>query len=204
MITVLLVDLDGVLRLWEPRHTEEVEEAYGLPAGALREAANAAGRLEAALTGGMDDPTWRAAMADDLASEHGEHTRPAIEEWMRPPGRVDESALAVVRRARSRLRVILFTNATSRLADDLDRLGLTDEVDDVLASHELGLAKPDPDVFCAVALRHRLLFSEIAYVDASRANIASAEILGIRAHLYEDAEGLEEFLDSVLEHATAS
>ncbi len=201
MITVLLLDLDGVLRIWDPLLTEAVETAYGLPRDALREAACDPPRLEAALTGEMDDRAWRAAVADDVARRYGEQARPAVDEWLLPPGHVDPEALEVVRRARTRLRVMLFTNATSRLADDLDRLGLVDEVDGVLSSTDLGLAKPDPDVFSAAAVRTRLLFREIAYVDTSLANIATAEVLGIRSHRYRDVQGLGEFVDELLEPA---
>lgn len=198
MIKVLLLDLDGVLRIWDPDLADEVEATYGLPTGALASAAFAPHRLDPALTGAVDDRTWRESVARDLARDHGDAARAAVEDWMVPAGRVDPEVLDVVRRARSRVRVILLTNATSRLEDDLELLGLTDEVDGVVSSSDLGLAKPDPDVFSRAALRNRLMFSEIAYVDAAPANVAAAEVLGIRSHLYEDVEGLSEFVDEVL------
>lgn len=201
MITVLLLDLDGVLRIRDPMLTHSVETAYGLPAGALEAAAHSPDRLDLVLTGEMDDRTWRAVVADDIARDHGERARHAVEEWLLPPGEVDADALAVVRRARSVLRVILLTNATNRFGDDLEVLGLTDEVDGWVSSADLGLAKPDPDVFSRAALRTHLMFSQMAYVDASAVNIAAAEVLGIRSHLYQGVEGLEAFVDELLEPA---
>lgn len=199
MIKVLLLDLDGVLRIWNADLAGEVETAHGLPSGALSTAAFAPHRFGPALTGAVDDRTWRESVARDLARDHGEAAHAAVEDWMVPAGRVDRDVLEVVRRARTRLRVILLTNATSRLEDDLERLGLTDEVDEVVSSADIGLAKPDPDVFSRAALRSRLMFSEIAYVDAAPANVATAEVLGIRSHLYEDVGGLSEFIDELLE-----
>ncbi|CAN7144485.1 HAD family hydrolase [Knoellia sp. LjRoot47] len=201
MITVLLLDLDGVLRLWDPSLTGSVEASYGLPPGALSAAVSASSHRDGALTGAMDDRSWRESIAEDIAREHGEGCRPAVEDWMTPAGTVDTDVLEVVRRARTTMRVMLLTNATSRLPDDLETLGLTDEVDGAVSSCDLGLAKPDPDVFSLVALRHRLMFSEIAYVDPSTTNIAVAEILGIRSHHYADAEGLGEFVDGLMEPA---
>lgn len=198
MIKVLLLDLDGVLRIWNPDLADEVESAHGLPRGALTTAAFAPHRFDPALTGVVDDRTWREAVARDLARDHGEAAHAAVEDWMLPAGRVDRDVLDVVRRARRRVQVILLTNATSRLEDDLEQLGLTDEVDGAVSSADLGLAKPDPDVFSRVALRTRLMFSEIAYVDAAPANVAAAEVLGIRSHLYEGVEGLSAFVDEVL------
>jgi len=199
VITALLLDLDGVLRIWDSALTPAVETAYGLPAGALAAAASAHDGLERALTGDLDDRAWRESVADEIASGHGEEARPAVDEWMDPSGQVDTEALAVVRRARTRMQVILLTNSTSRLESDLERLGLTEEVDGWVSSADIGLAKPDPDVFSRAALRTQLMFSQMAFVDTSRASIASAEILGIRAHHYQGVEGLETFLEEIVQ-----
>lgn len=198
MIKVLLLDLDGVLRIWDSSHTAAVERTYGLPDGLLTRTAYAPDRFVPALTGLVDDGTWRSSVVHALAADHGDVAQAAVTDWMLPAGRVDPDVLEVVRRARTMARVILLTNATTRLDDDLQRLGLADEVDGVVSSTDLGLAKPDPDAFSRAALRNRLMFSEIAYVDASRENIATAEILGITSHLYEDVEGLSTFVDEVL------
>ncbi len=198
MIKVLLLDLDGVLRIWDSSHTETVERNYGLPAGVLSRAAYDPDRFVPALTGAVDGRTWRSAVVHALAVDHGDVAQAAVTDWMLPVGRVDPEVLEVVRRARTMAKVILLTNATSRLPDDLERLGLVDEIDGYVSSTDLGLAKPDPDAFSRAALRNRLMFSEIAYVDASRENIATAEVLGITSHLYEDVEGLSTFVDEVL------
>ncbi|MFC7486743.1 HAD family hydrolase [Knoellia sp. CPCC 206453] len=198
MFKVLLLDLDGVLRIWDPDLTGAVEQAHGLPAGTLSVAAFAPHRLEPALTGAVDDQVWRDSVAEAIAAEHGDAAHAAVHDWMVPAGTVDLEVLDIVRQARSRLRVVLITNATSRLGDDLRRLALADEVDGVMSSSELGLTKPDPDVFSATALQHGLMFSEIAFVDRSSENVATAEILGIRSHLYSSAGGLKTFVDEIL------
>lgn len=198
MFKVLLLDLDGVLRVWDPEFTTSVELAHGLPSGTLQAAASAPDRLMSALTGAVTDEAWRTSVAEAVSTEHGEQGHAAVHAWMAPAGTVNREVLDVVREARSRLRVVLLTNATSRLGDDLQRLGLDEEVDGVVSSAELGLAKPDPDVFSRAALAHGLMFSEIVFVDRSPASVASAEILGIRSHLYEDPEGMREFVDEVL------
>lgn len=198
MFKVLLLDLDGVLRLWDPDLTVAVELAHGLPTGTLSVAAFAPHRLLPALTGVVDDQAWRDSVVEAVAADHGDAAQAAVRDWMGPTGTVDPGVLDIVRHARSQLRVVLFTNATSRLGDDLDRLGLTDEVDGVMSSAELGLTKPDPDVFSRTALQNGLMFSEIAFVDGSSENIATAEILGIRSHLYTGAGDMQMFVDGIL------
>ncbi|KGN32309.1 hypothetical protein N802_18265 [Knoellia sinensis KCTC 19936] len=198
MFKVLLLELDGVLRFWDPTLTEAVEASYGLPAGALALAAFAPHRFDPALTGTIDDQTWRESVARNLSLDDVDTARAAVQAWMGPVGRVDPDVLDVVRLARTTVRVVLLTNATNRLQDDLERLGLTDEIDDAMSSAQLGLAKPDPDVFSRAALRNGLMFSEIAYVDASPVNIATAEILGIRSHRYVGVDEFRTFVDDVL------
>ena len=198
MIKVLLLDLDGVLRLWDRSHADSVETAYGLPTGALRSAAYLPDRHHPALTGLVDHDAWQASVGHALAAEHGDTAHDAVRDWLLPVGRVDTEVLEVVREARESVRVVLLTNATSRLTADLEALGLADEVDAVVSSTDLGLAKPDPDAFSRMALRQGLLFSEIAYVDAEPANVAAAEILGIVSHRYRDVDGLREFLAPLL------
>ena len=46
--------------------------------------------------------------------------------------------------------MVLLSNATDRLEEDLERLGVLHEVDEVYNSSRLGLAKPDPRIFAAV------------------------------------------------------
>lgn len=198
MFKVLLLDLDGILRIWDPELTGAVEQAHGLPLGTLSVTAFAPHRLLPALTGAVDDQAWRDSIVEAIAADHGDAAQAAVHEWMVPTGSVDPEVLQVVRDARRHLQVVLFTNATSRLEGDLSSLGLTGEVDAVVSSAELGLAKPNPDVFSRLALANRLMFSEIAFVDTSTENLATAEILGIRSHLYSGVDGLRGFIDELL------
>ncbi len=78
MFKVLLLDLDGVLRIWDPDLTGAVELAHGLPAGTLSVAAFAPHRLQPALTGAVDDEAWRDSVAEAIAAEHGEAAHAAV------------------------------------------------------------------------------------------------------------------------------
>jgi len=56
VLAVVVVDLDGVLRRWDPGVLAGAEAAFGLPAGALGEVAFAPALLSAAVTGGSATP----------------------------------------------------------------------------------------------------------------------------------------------------
>ncbi|WP_326574266.1 hypothetical protein OG889_04275 [Streptomyces sp. NBC_00481] len=64
----VLCDIDGVLRHWPA--ADPLEQAHGLPVGALAAAAFAPARLHPAITGEITDEPWRSAVAADLADRY--------------------------------------------------------------------------------------------------------------------------------------
>ncbi len=56
-----------------------------------------------------------------------------------------------------------------------------------LGSHEIGLAKPDPDAFLAYADKFNLRPEEIIYFDDNRANVMTSTMLGWDAHQVDPA-----------------
>lgn len=67
-----------------------------------------------------------------------------------------------------------------------DRFGFLDLFDDVVVSGEVGLAKPDPEIFALVARRAGRAPSECVFVDDSPANVAGAADAGMDAILFTD------------------
>jgi len=70
-VLVVVVDLDGVLRRWDPAVLAGAEAACGLPAGALGEVAFAPALLSAAVTGRISDAAWREQVVGQLAARFG-------------------------------------------------------------------------------------------------------------------------------------
>lgn len=89
---------------------------------------------------------------------------------------VDDDVRDVVHDARATMQVLLLTDSTAG-ADAAVRG--SDAVDGVVSGAELGLARPDPDLFSAIALREGLLLGELAVVDSAPEMIAAAEMLGM-------------------------
>ncbi len=58
--------------------------------------------------------------------------------------------------------------------------------DDIVYSHEVGLAKPDPAVYALVAARLGVEGSEIVFLDDVAANVEAARAAGWHAVLHED------------------
>lgn len=91
-------------------------------------------------------------------------------------------------------KVILATNATTRLNQDLKNQGLDNMFDGILNSSELGCAKPSRRFFNQALDKLGIGVDEVIYIDDSIKNVQSARQLGIRSHHYQDHTQLVEFL----------
>jgi putative hydrolase of the HAD superfamily len=185
-IRALLIDLDGVVRVWSPVHFLAAEAAAGLPVGALRRAAFSPDLLHPAITGRVTDEEWRRQIVARVRADHPTaDAERAVAVWSAPAGEVDGAVLAVVLACRARVPVVLLTNATSRLASDLARLGLSDAFDHVVNSSAVGWIKPQPEVFDIALRMAGVPAVEALFVDDTAANVAAAAQLGMVAHHFQ-------------------
>jgi putative hydrolase of the HAD superfamily len=149
----LLIDLDGVLRRWDPAVPAAVEQSYGLEPGTLAATAMSWDLLRPAVAGEITDAEWMQLVVSRLPLPE-DRAKAAVAEWQQHRGTVDPEILALVRDVRAAGRPVgLASNATDLLRGDLERLGLVDEFDAVISSSELKVHKPAPEFFeqaCAI------------------------------------------------------
>jgi len=87
-------------------------------------------------------------------------------------------ALETLRGLRSRgVRTAIVSNSDGRVRAKLARLGLTDDVEFVLDSHEEGVEKPDPAIFERALARMGVAAERAAYIG----DIYSIDAIGARA-----------------------
>jgi len=190
----LLIDLDGVVRRW-PDDDAALEQHCGLPAGALRAVAFAPELLLPAITGAVTDEIWRARVVDELGRRYPDSlAREAVAQWSAPVGELDSAVMALLARRPPHLRVVLATNATTRLATDLRVLGLANTFHAVANSSELGFAKPAAQYFHGALARAGVGASHTLFVDDSRGNVEAAGALGMRALHFTGVDELSRFL----------
>jgi putative hydrolase of the HAD superfamily len=143
----MLLDLDGVVRLWDPEAGVAAEAKYGLEPGILLRSAMTWDIYRPAVAGEITDAEWMQLIAMRLPLP-SEDAAAAVAEWQTHRGYVDTEVLGFVRDVRAAgLPVGLATNATDRLPGDLELLGLTGEFDVVVSSWELKIHKPAPEFF---------------------------------------------------------
>src|SRR5919112_1058345 len=93
----LLLDLDGVLRRWDPGVPASVETSYGLPPGTLLGTAMQWDLYRPAVAGELTDAEWMAAVAGRLPLPP-DQSAAAVAEWQGHRGVVESGGLAFVRR----------------------------------------------------------------------------------------------------------
>ncbi|WP_229399399.1 HAD family hydrolase [Micromonospora okii] len=191
--TALLVDLDGVLRRWDPAVAAGVEREYDLPSGVLTEIATQWGRLQPVLTGQVSHADWVSSVVDALAESVGspERARAAVEQWQRYRGEVDPEVLAFVREVRAAgVPVGLATNAADVLDTDLAELGLVGELDVVVNSSVVGVHKPAKEYFQAACVALRTPPARVLFVDDEDWAIRGARAAGLSAYRWDGPAGL--------------
>ncbi|MDH4170916.1 MAG: HAD hydrolase-like protein [Acidimicrobiia bacterium] len=192
-IDAIVLDLDGVIRHFDPGHRPSVEERHGLRLGILAEAAWDPKLNRPAITGKITRAQWVAAVGAAVGSPR------AAEEWLGHPGSVDHGMVALVVELRSRgLSVSVLTNGTDTVPDELAHHGIAELFDRVFNSWELGAAKPAHRVYRRVCLALDTEPQRVFFTDDRELNVVGAREVGLQAHLFDGIEGLRARLSDLL------
>jgi putative hydrolase of the HAD superfamily len=94
-------------------------------------------------------------------------------------------------------RMALLSNAGADLASYFRHGPLGDFFEACYVSGELGLIKPQPEIFQHVLADLSVTPAEAIFVDNRDSNVAGAEALGITGHVFTTADALRSFLTAV-------
>lgn len=194
MIKCVFFDFDGVLRNWE-YDWATIGDLYGISLDAFREVAFAPENVVPAVRGEITDEEWRANVGRILKTRFpGRDVEGALEFWSGRTGELAIEVLEIVRECKSKLPVALMTNATSKLNQDLESLGIADLFDHVINASEVGSIKPEPEIYLHALKIARIDPHEAFFTDDMPENVEAAERLGYVGHVFETAEGLRSAL----------
>ena len=196
-IKAILLDFDGVLRHW-PLENNSVEDSHGLPRGSINDIAFARENLDPVIRGTMIDEEWRSLIASELLRAHPQSdAEKAVRRWSEPVGRIDLKVLDIVLRYFPDARLVLATNATSRLNADLQQLGIQDAFFGIANSSELKVIKPEEDYYLAALAIAQTDPEQVIYIDDDSENVQVARKMGIRSHQFKTIEGMTEFFENL-------
>jgi epoxide hydrolase-like predicted phosphatase len=195
--TALLVDFGGVLttNMWEG--FDEFCRAEGLEPGSVRtlfkEAPDALADLRRLETGEIEPAEFERRFAPRLGVAETEGLIVRMFAAVRPEERVIEAVRSARRAA---VRTALISNSWGTSIYDPEALqGLFDEV---IISGEVGLHKPQPEIYRLAADRLRVEPGRCVFVDDLRENVRGAEEVGMTAILHRDPEATVAELERLL------
>lgn len=183
-VDTVLCDIGGVLIAFDPRVASGIEARHGLGAGTLLPVVLKSEPGRRAMVGELDDAQWRRAVSHVVGED-------AVAEWLDYHGEADYEVVAHLKEAKDRgARVVLLSNATRRLWDDIAFHGLSGLADVVLCSADIGRAKPDPACYLLASHLAEFTPGRTLYVDDTPSWVAAGTALGMRGHVFTDAAAL--------------
>ena len=140
----------------------------------------------------------------ELAAQHPDHQREIRAWWDRWPdmlaGPIDGTVDIAHRLRSDGYRLLALTNFAAetwpRAVEKLPFLGTM--FDGVVVSGIEKVAKPDPAIYHLLLDRYDVDPATAVFIDDRADNVATAEALGIRSHVFVSPGGLEEWLREVL------
>ncbi|MEU6084333.1 HAD-IA family hydrolase [Streptomyces sp. NPDC047108] len=195
----VLCDLDNVIRFYDMARLAELERAAGLAEGSTASVAYAPDIDLPLLLGKITKEEWVdsivSALSDQVPQARAVELASALAD---APFRADDVVVAMLRRVRSRMPLVLVTNATSELERDLETMGLTDLADHVVGSAEVGVAKPDREIYEIAAELAGAPADRCLFVDDRPENVRAAVELGMTGVRYREPADLRKALGTVL------
>ncbi len=193
----LLVDFGGVLTTNVFDSFREFCRTEGLDEDAFvtlfRSNPDARAELRRVETGEIDEPEFSRRLGAMLGVAEHEGLIDRLFAAMRP----DEPMLAAVRRAKAAgVRTGLISNSLGE--GRYDRSTFPELFDGVVISGEVGMHKPQPEIYELGAARAGLGAPECVFVDDLRENCEGAEAVGMTAVLHRGAEGTIARLEELL------
>ncbi|MEU8674314.1 HAD-IA family hydrolase [Streptomyces sp. NPDC048560] len=195
----MLCDLDNVIRFYDTTQLSALERSVDLPEGATTDVAYSPEIDLPLLLGRITPDEWAGTIAARLPGRVTEVQGYELGYALaRAPFRADEAVVALLRRVRERLPLVLVTNASVQLEEDLVLLGIDDLADHVVSSAREGVAKPDRAIYETAAARAGVAVERCLFVDDRQENVDAAVALGMTGLLYREPADLEGALSPVL------
>lgn len=181
-IDVVVFDMDGVIRHWLPEYIEDAEERLGLPTGVISAAAFVDPGFREVTVGDISAEKWSRQIGEAVAAEHDVSAEAVADVWLGSNWRVDEDVVELVRGLQSAgTATAVFSNASTKLEQDMESMGVSSLFSTVANSARVRLAKPDVAAFEHVATMFDVAPERLLFVDDRPENVGGAVDAGWHA-----------------------
>ena len=168
-----------------------IEEKFGIPLEAVREAAFSKQSVDPAIRGEITDEQWQSNVSQLLAKRFpNKDAEGATKFWNSCIGELIPEVLLLVEECKSVVKVALFTNATTKLNHDLEALGISDLFDYVVNASEVGSIKPESSIYQYALKLADITPNEAFFTDDKDEHVKAAVDLGWSGYVFENAAGL--------------
>ena len=199
-IRAVVLDIGGVLEVVDDDvFPAPAERRLGLAPGSI--AGGLAGLPGDAVVGEVTEQQVRAEWQRALALDDRQVDALLDDFWRWYVGTLDRELFDWFAAQRpARLTAILSNSGPG--ARERERFhGFEDVTDDIVYSHEVGLAKPDPAAYEIVTRRLGIEAGEVLFLDDVEANVVAARALGWHAVLHRDTSSSIAEMERVIEAA---
>lgn len=106
-------------------------------------------------------------------------------------GALDETVAIAAELRAAGVPLYLLSNASAETYPNvLERFGFLGQLDGIVLSGEVGVAKPDPEIFEILCQRFGLSPAKTLFVDDVERNVVAARAVGLLGHHFQGADGL--------------
>ena len=188
-LRAVIFDFGGVLLDMRWDVARELDRVHGLPKSSVFETLYRSPAWTDIERGVGDPDEWAESAHRELERRAGRALPRLHEEWRRAQGVIDAN-IALVRALRPSYRCSVLSNADVSLRGRLkDDLALDHLFDDIVVSAEVGMAKPQPEIFRLAADRLGVAPEACVFVDDWDKNVAAARVVGMQAVLHRVDQG---------------
>jgi len=113
---------------------------------------------------------------------------------------IDRDLLNFIRSLRPRYKTGVISNAWGDLRDYIIRHQFDDAFDTIIISAEIGMMKPQPEVYQLALKQLQVEADETAFVDDTSKNIEAANALGMHGIVFRDPVQVRENLKAFMNH----
>lgn len=175
----VIFDYGGVI--WDMRWdiTRTLEQEHGLRERAIIETLYGSETWRRLEVGVGDREAWLSEAHRDLEKVGGRELPPLHQHWRERQHLVAPN-IDLIRRLRSAYKTSVLSNADNSLVVRLRDIGVADMFDDIVVSGDVGVAKPDLEIYVLAADRLGLPVAECVFIDDLERNVDGAREAGMQ------------------------